>query len=211
MSRQGVKYQEIAVDIAKRIVNDEFSVGEKLSGRTLFASQYRVSPETIRKAIALLKEANIVSVSQGKEISILSIQQAYHFIEHKKEMASAYSLKQELEFLLQQKEDNDRQFRKIVNDIMSYSDRLKNLAPYNPVEVKLHADSWCVGKELQQIRLWHYTGATIVAIRRDTELIVSPGPFAVLAVHDRIVVVGNQDVLQTVTTFISVEPKSPCV
>lgn len=64
MSTKGAKYQAIAVDIAKRILNNEFAIGEKVSGRTLFASQYSVSPETIRNAISLLKEVNVVGVSQ---------------------------------------------------------------------------------------------------------------------------------------------------
>ena len=51
-------YQTIALDLARRIINQEFSVGEKISGRTLLAGQYSVSPETIRKAIFLLKDGN---------------------------------------------------------------------------------------------------------------------------------------------------------
>ncbi|CUH95011.1 hypothetical protein P22_1080 [Propionispora sp. 2/2-37] len=196
-------YQSIALDIAKRIINEEFSVGAKISGRTLLASQYSVSPETIRKAIAILKEANIVSVSQGKEIIVLSAQQAYHFIEHHKEMVSAYSLRQELEFLLEEKEENDKQFRKIVNEIMRYSDRLKNLVPYNPVDIRVTGGSPIIGRPLQELRLWHNTGATIVAIRRGTELVISPGPNAVLQADDRIVVVGSGDVLQKVTDFVN--------
>lgn len=196
-------YQSIALDIAKRIINEEFSVGAKISGRTLLASQYSVSPETIRKAIAILKEANIVSVSQGKEIIVLSTQQAYHFIEHHKGMVSAYSLRQELEFLLEEKEENDKQFRKIVNEIMRYSDRLKNLVPYNPVDIRVVNGSPVVGRPLQDIRLWHNTGATIVAIRRGTDLIISPGPNAILQADDRIVVVGSGDVLQKVTDFVN--------
>jgi K+/H+ antiporter YhaU regulatory subunit KhtT len=196
-------YQSIAVDIAKRIVNAEFSVGDKISGRTLLASQYNVSPETIRKAVALLKEANIVSVSQGKEIIILSSQQAYHLIEHNKEMTSAYSLRQELEILLERKEETDRDFRKIITEIMRYSDRLKNLAPYNPIEVHISKQSKVIGQSLAGIKLWHNTGATVVAIRRNTEIIVSPGPYAVLQENDRIVVVGPHDVLQKVTDYIN--------
>lgn len=195
-------YQTIALDIAQRIVNADFTIGEKLSGRTLLSSQYNVSPETIRKAISLLKEANIVSVSQGREVSILSAQQAYHFIEHHREMASAYSLRQELEILLLRKEENDKAFQKIVTDIMNYSDRLKNLAPYNPVEIRISVNSWGIGKALEALQLWNHTGATVVAIRRGTELLISPGPHAVLQLDDRIVVVGPPDIMQTVTDYL---------
>ncbi|MFD1774888.1 GntR family transcriptional regulator [Paenibacillus rhizophilus] len=60
-------YKSIALDIAGRIVSGEFPVNSKISGRSILAGKYQVSPETIRKAIGLLKEENIVSVSQGKE------------------------------------------------------------------------------------------------------------------------------------------------
>lgn len=205
MHKTVASYQSIALDIANRIVNAEFLAGDKISGRTLLASQYKVSPETIRKAVAILKETNVVAVSQGKEIVVMSPQQAYLFIEHHKEMASAYSLKQELEILLEKKEETDRVFRKNVTEIMRYSDRLKNLRPYNPVEIRIVKHSAAVGRSLADIKLWHNTGATIVAIRRSTEIIVSPGPNAVLQFEDRIVVVGTNDVLQTVTDFINKE------
>ena len=205
MKKKVASYQSIALDLAKRIVNDEFLVGEKISGRTLLASQYNVSPETVRKAVAMLKETNVVAVSQGKEIVVLSAEQATHFIEQHKEMVSAYSLKQELEILLEKKEETDKEFRKNVTQIMRYSDRLKNLTPYNPVEIRILNHSAVVGKTLAEIRLWHNTGAMIVAIRRSTQIIVSPGPNAVLEAKDRIVVVGPSDVLQKVTAFISKE------
>lgn len=196
-------YQSIALDIAKRIKNDEFPVGTKISGRTLLASQYSVSPETVRKAIAILKEANIVTVSQGKEVMVLSVQQAQHLIEHNNEMLSAYSLRQELEILLDKKEENDKQFRNIVTQIMRYSDRLKNLMPFNPIEIRIGNNSMAVGKTLEDIKLWHNTGATIIAIRRGTEIIVSPGPNASLYPEDRIVVVGPNDVMSKVTAYLN--------
>jgi len=203
MAKKVASYQSIALDIAKRILNDEFPVRTKISGRTLLASQYSVSPETIRKAIGILKNANVVDVSQGKEIIILSSQQAYNLIEHHKEILSAYSLKQELEMLLEQKEETDRQFRKIVTEIMRYSDRLKNLDPYNPVEIRISPNATAVGKSLEILDLWHNTGATIVAIRRETEIMISPSPDTILQPDDRIVVVGSTAMLQNVFDFIS--------
>lgn len=205
MKKTAASYQTIAADIAKRIISEEFPVGTKLSGRTLLASQYSVSPETIRKAVAILKEANIVTVSQGKEIIIESSSQAEYFITHNQEMTYAYSLRQELEILLEQKEENDRRFRGIVNEIMRYADRLKNITPYNPLEIRVPRHSHAVGKRLQDIQLWQHTGATVIAIRRGTEINVSPGPTAVLQPEDRLVIIGADDVLQKVAAFIDEE------
>ncbi|GBG55246.1 GntR family transcriptional regulator [Sporomusaceae bacterium FL31] len=196
-------YLSIATDIAQRIINDEFAIGSRIAGRTLLASHYNVSSETIRKAVALLKDANVVNVSQGKEITVLSMEEAYRFIEQHKSMQSVYSLRQELEILLEKKNDIDKRLESVLNDIIGYSDRLKNLNPYNPIEIKVPEFSHLVGRTIADIKLWQHTGATVVAIRRDTDIIISPGPLAVIEADDRLVVVGNTEVLQRSMNFVN--------
>jgi len=199
----GAIYRSIALDIAQRIINDEFPEGTKLSGRSLLASQYNVSPETIRKAISLLKEENVVNVSQGKEITILSVQKSYAFIEHCKSSDSVYSLQQDAELLLKKKREMDNHLEDILKNIINYSDRLRNLSPYNPVEIEILANSHVVGKKICDIKLWQHTGATIVAIRRGMEIIISPGPSAIIVADDRMVVVGKSDVLERTIVYIN--------
>lgn len=194
-------YNSIALDIAQRIVNGEFVPGSKLSGRSLLASQYNVSPETIRKAIALLKGSNVVDVSQGKEVKVVSEDQAYHFIEHHKSLESVCSLKQELELLLEHKREIDQKFEHVLWDIINHTDRLRNLTPYNPVEIRVPSDSHVVGKTIAEVRLWQHTGATVVAIRRGMEIIISPGPQAMIQASDRVVVVGKEGIYNEVTEF----------
>ncbi len=198
-------YHSIALDLAQRISNEEFPIGAKISGRTLLASHYNVSSETIRKAVALLKDGNVVTVAQGKEVVVLSVDQAQRFIEHYKNVESVYSLKQELELLLERKQEIDQRLEEIFTNIIGYSDRLRNLTPYNPVEIRVPEYSHLPGKTIADVKLWQRTGATLVAIRRGTEVIISPGPLADIRVDDRLVVVGNADVIQQVTRFIHAE------
>ena len=203
MARPMAVYLTIAIDIANKIINGDFNRGDKISGRSLLASRYNVSPETIRKAIAIFKEANVVNVSQGKEVTIVSLEQAKNLVEHNKNTVYAHSLKQEIEILLKQKEDNDKCFKNIMTEIMKYSDQLKNLKPFNPVEIMVKDESLVVDKPLEKIALWHNTGATIVAVRRNNEIIISPGPYFVLHKNDKIVVVGTKDVFHRVNKFIN--------
>jgi len=196
-------HESIALDLAERIANGEFAVGEKVSGRTLLASHYGVSAETIRKAVAILRTANVVSVSQGKEVLILSTQQAEEFLNHQATMQSAYSLRQELEILLEQKKEINERFDEIVYQITRYTDRLRNLQPFNPVEVTVKATSKTIGKSIKQLKFRQRTGATLVAIRRGVEIIVSPDPEVVFEQGDRLVVVGPFDVLEKVDGFIN--------
>lgn len=194
-------YQSIALDIAQRIVNGEFAVGDKISGRTLLASHYHVSPETVRKAIGILKDDAIVEVSQGREMTICSVEKAYHFIEKSGYMQSVYSLKQDLEQLLKEKQQMDKKFDTVLSDIINFSDRLKNLSPYNPVEITVPLDSHVIGKTISDLMLWQQTGATMVAIRRGNQITISPGPHVILQVNDRVVVVGDESVLENTTKF----------
>jgi len=113
-----------------------------------------------------------------------------------------YSLKQELELLLERKHEIDVRLEEIFTNIIGYSDRLRNLTPYNPVEIRVPEYSHLPGKTIADVKLWQRTGATLVAIRRGTEVIISPGPLADIQVNDRLVVVGSADVIQQVTRFI---------
>ncbi len=195
-------YHSIALDIAQRIVNNEFPVGTKISGLTLLASHYNVSSETIRKAIALLKDANIVAVSQGKEVVVLSREEAAPFILHHQGLQSVFSLKQELETMLEQKQVIDKRIQEIFGEIIDYSDQLKSLNPYNPIEIKVPANSHVVGKTIADIKLWQKTGATILAIRREGKINISPGPAVTIQPDDRLIIVGKDNISPKVTLFI---------
>ncbi len=203
MSSDQPVYESIALDLARRIADGEFAVGEKISGRTRLAGEYGVSPETVRKAIAMLRQFNVVAASQGKEVSILSAEQASEFINHQIAMQSAYSLRQELEMLQEKRKEIDDKFDEVIYKITRYTDRLRNLQPFNPVEIKVAEDSCWVGNSISELDLWSHTGASIVAIRRGVDVIISPGPNALLEPKDRLVVVGMGDILEKVDKYIN--------
>jgi K+/H+ antiporter YhaU regulatory subunit KhtT len=196
-------YKSIALDIAQRIVSGEFPVNSKISGRSLLAGQYHVSPETIRKAIGLLKDENIVSVSQGKEITIISEEKAYEYITKHDYLKSVYSLKQDLQLLLQEKRKIDQKFDQLLTEIIEASDRLKNLKPYHPVEIKVEKGSHAVGKTIAELQFWQNTGATIIALRRGVQVSISPGPHVVLLEDDVLVFVGDEKVYEKTSAFIN--------
>ncbi|GGA33064.1 TrkA C-terminal domain-containing protein [Paenibacillus physcomitrellae] len=196
-------YKTIALDIAGRIVRGEFPLNSKISGRSLLASHYHVSPETIRKAVALLKDENIVSVSQGKEIIVLSDQKALEYTIRNNQLKTAHSLKRDLQQLLEEKQQMDRKFEELVHQIMEASDRLQNLKPYQPVEIKIQEHSHVVGKTIGNLQFWQNTGATIIALRRGTEITISPGPHVVLRENDIIIAVGDDKMNERTELFIN--------
>ena len=56
------QYLQIALDLATRIAQGELAEGSRIYGRSVLASEYGVSPETIRKALRLLADMKVVDV-----------------------------------------------------------------------------------------------------------------------------------------------------
>lgn len=186
-------YYSIAVDIARRIGEEEFSIGTKVSGRTVLASQYQVSPETIRKAIALLRDAGAVEVSRGKEIEVISKEKAELFLAEWDASKPVQSFWEDFDALVAEKKRIDQKFYQMVEEIANRSPRISTLAPYRPFEIQIKEATKIVGKTIGQLRLWQATGATVVAVRCKEEFIVSPGPDVVLEAGDWLVLVGPED------------------
>lgn len=196
-------YKSIALDIAQRIVSGELAVESKISGRSLLAAQYHVSPETIRKAIGLLKDEGIVSVSQGKGIVVISDQKAQEYLASSNYLKSAYSLKQDLELLMSEKKEVDRRFEVLLKKITQASDRLQNMTPYNPMEVQIKEQSHAVGKTIGNLQFWQNTGATVIALRREKRVSISPGPHVILREHDTLVFVGDPKIYEKTERFVN--------
>src|SRR5690554_5430609 len=183
------KYSQIALDMAHKIVQGELTIGERIYGRSTLASLYNVSPETIRRSLALLAQAGVVKVTQGSGVTILSKDLAYEYIEKNKTKSSLASIKKELRQLLQEKKKMDDEFVELTNNLIEYSDNLKHISPYNPFEIDIDETYENAGKTVAEIEFWKKTGGTLIAIKRGENMIISPGPNYTLEVGDTIVVV----------------------
>ena len=65
------KYESVAISIADQVAKGIYVINERLRGRSTLASLYKVSPETIRRAMALLEAHGVVKVTQGSGIRVL--------------------------------------------------------------------------------------------------------------------------------------------
>ena len=74
------RYQQIAIEIASKIVNEEYTIGQKIHGRSSIASQYNVSPETARRAFCILSDLDIITPEKGSGMVIKSRDNAIEFL-----------------------------------------------------------------------------------------------------------------------------------
>lgn len=196
------KYRQISLDIARKIINGEFKEGEKLYGRSELAALYNVSPETIRRAVAVLKDMDVVSVSQGSGIFIKSRELAYKYVDRFNETESLEQLQKKLERSLRIKKRLDNNLVSIINRIIDYTGSLKNINPFNPFEVKINTGTKIIGKTISELKFWQNTGGTIIGIRRGDNIILSPGPYMEIKSGDVLVIVGDGNVPAKTNHFL---------
>ncbi len=196
-------YQQIAIDIANRIVLGDFPIGTKLYGRSALAGQYNVSPETIRRSIILLNDMHIVEVAKGSGIIVKSVDNSFKFINKFKDIDSMNSLKKEILNVVEENRKNYSKLEDSISKLIDYSNRFKNSNPFMPFEFEIVSSSKIIGKTTSETKFWQNTGATIIGIRRNGSLILSPGPYATFIEGDIFIAVGDEDTYSRIKAFLN--------
>lgn len=198
------KYEKIALDIAYSIYNGDFKEGEKVKGRSTLSVKYNVSPETIRRAIKLLSDMDVVEVADKSGISIRSIDKAHSFIQEYQAKNQIMNLRESIGDLFRKKQELEQQIIEQLNSIMEHSIQLRNIGIIYPLELRVEAGSHIIGQTVGSTKFWYYTGATIIGIRRDGRLFLSPGPDMVFRENDNILYVGNvENISEKVNEFVN--------
>lgn len=195
-------YQKVAIDIASRIVEREFSIGDRLYGRSSLASHYSVSPETIRRAMILLNDMDIVQVRKGSGILIKSVDNCLKFIDKFKDIDSINSFKKEILDLLDEKKGLERKIEGVVTELIDYSNRFTSTNPFVPFEFEIHKGLSIIGKTISDSKFWQNTNATIIGIRRRGNLMLSPGPHAIFEAEDIFVAIGDEKSYYKIKKFL---------
>lgn len=195
-------YQQIAIDIANRIVSGEFTVGSKIFGRSTLAGQYNVSPETIRRAMILLEDMNIVNINQGSGILVKSKEDAFNFVKKFKDIDTMNSVKADINNILNEKTKLEEKLQMSISKLIDYSERFKKSNPFAPLEIEIAEDCSLIGKSIGEVNFWQHTGATIIGIRRENNLILSPGPYAIFTKNDIFIMIGEEGTYERVNIFL---------
>jgi K+/H+ antiporter YhaU regulatory subunit KhtT len=198
------QYLQIALDLANRIAKGELPEGIRIYGRSVMASEYSVSPETIRRALRLLADMKVVAVKPQSGAVVLSADNAKRYIETFAESADVQSLRHQLKSLTAQSEELHHRIVDTVSALVQSRETFSAASePFPNYEIPVPADSSLIGKSIGALNFWQSTGATIVAIRRSQTVILSPGPYAELYDGDVIILVGVPDAVEAARRFVS--------
>jgi len=186
------RYQEIALDIAHAIMMGEYHEGVKIHGRSTLAGRYNVSPETIRRAIAVLQNVGVVVVSQGVGITVTSKAMAEKFVKSFDQKGEIQVFVEDLKKLMDQRRETDIKIESHLNKFLGYTDRL--MSRWLDVgEIEIGKTSPAIGKTLRELKVRERTGATIVAVVRDGLEQFSPDASLVLRGEDVLLVAGSAE------------------
>ena len=200
------QYLQIALDLAQRIAKGELQEGSRIYGRSVMASEYGVSPETIRKALRLLADMKVVEVKPQSGAVVLSADSARRYIENFDEGADVQSLRRQLKDLMAESAEVNRRMSETVSALVKSQETFAAAdQPLPNYEVPVPQGSPLIGKNIGELQFWQSTGGTIVAIRRGQTIILSPGPYAELYAGDVIILVGSPAAAEAANRFVTVK------
>lgn len=202
------QYLQIALDLAGRIASGELAEGSRIYGRSVMASEYNVSPETIRRALRLLADMKVVEVRPQSGAVVLSADSARRYIANFEEDADIHALRMQLRELIAQSAEVNRRMGETAAALVKSQDTFSAAGgPLPNYEVTVPQGSPLTGKSIGALKFWQSTGGTIVAIRRGQTVILSPGPYAELYGGDVIVLVGSPAAAEAAHRLVQAQVK----
>lgn len=203
------QYLQIALDLASRIAKEEFSEGSKIYGRSVMASEYNVSPETIRRALKLLHDMKVVEIKPQSGATVLSIDNAKRYIQQFEDDTDVQSLKMQLKDMLYQSIELHRNIEKTAAALIkSQNTFIAAGQPLPNYEITVSCKSPVIGKSLGELNFWQTTGATVIAVRRGKKVILSPGPYFEFYNGDVIILVGITKAIEAANRLITTEEEA---
>ncbi|MCA9724126.1 MAG: GntR family transcriptional regulator [Kurthia sp.] len=197
------RYQIIAADLASKIVDREYEVGQKLYARSSLASKYGVSSEIFFcRAIAVLQDLGIVQATKGSGVFIKSYEEAAKFVHQLKDVQSVNEIQHDVfQSIAKQKEELER-LEQLSQELVSRTNRFHSLNPFAPFNVTVTSECLYLDMTIQELNFWQNTTATIVGIRRGETILLSPGPYASIKENDVLYFIGNEASFDIVKNFL---------
>lgn len=195
LSRGSARYVQIAVDIATRIMRGEYREGQRIFGRSSLAGRYNVSPETIRRAMAILEERKVVELQPGVGITVRSQVAAENYLAEYGQRQILSDIQKRLRTYLEDRRKLDLKIDRLTSELLNYT--FKMATRFQRIhEFRVEKGSCLIGKSLGETQFRTRTGGTILAIHRNGEAIVSPDANTIIKENDVLTVVAPEDAIE---------------
>ena len=92
-------------------------------------------------------------------------------------------------------------FKDLLDDMIVQTRQSYTVNPFIPYELVLTDEAEHLGRTIAELNIWQMTGATVVALMKEEQLYLSPGPYAKIDQQDTIYFIGNEYSLQQMHHF----------
>lgn len=181
-------YEQVAYDIAAKIVAGEFNEGERITGRSLMGAHYGVSPETIRRAISHLDNLGIVEVHPNVGSTIISRVRAKEYVDRYQAYHEIVILKEELRDLIEERNELNDKINSIFWQISDMQERFGASDRVRTYKFHIDQSSRAAGRTIGELQFRQEYSGTIVAVEHGPDVQLSPGPQTILQVGDMLTV-----------------------
>lgn len=186
---RSARYINIAVDIATQIAQGEYQEGQRIFGRSSLAGRYNVSPETIRRALALLEERGIVKLHPGIGVTVYSRDAAEYYVAEYGQRQILSDIQKRLNIHLEKRNKLDLEITRLTNELLDYTfkmaTRLQRIQ-----EFRVEPNSPLTGKSLEDVQFRAQTRATVLAIQRNSKEIIAPEAHTIIQPNDILIVIA---------------------
>ena len=196
------KYLQIAIDIAYKIMDKTYIEGDKIYARSAIGSQYSVSSETARRAVCVLADWDIVDVKKNSGVIIKSKDNAKNFLNQQQKSQSIGNIRRHILNCVEQQQEESRQLYGYLSELIEKIECYRSTNPFIPFELVITGETPHLNKSIAEINFWQATFATVIAIRRNEALIMSPGPSAAFRLGDTFYFTGDENCQERVQKFM---------
>ena len=129
------KYQQIATDIAYKIVNGIYQEGQKIYARSAIGSQYSVSSETARRAMCILADWDVVTIEKNSGVLIKSMDNAKNFLQQQEKTRSIHNLKRNILDSVKRQQQEIEVLYDYLTEMIDQIERYRSTNPFIPYEM----------------------------------------------------------------------------
>jgi K+/H+ antiporter YhaU regulatory subunit KhtT len=117
-------------------------------------------------------------------------------------LESVKDLEKQMYSLIGERDKLDDQLFETVKKIMDYSVKLRHTNPLAPIEVEIFSGCTHIGKSISEVKFWQNTGGTVIGVKRNGEIIISPGPYTLILEGDVLLIIGDEETYDRVIHFL---------
>lgn len=196
------RHYQIAIDIARKIKKRELEEGKKLSGRSIAATEYETSTETVRKAFSLLKQYNVIQIKEKSGAIVLSREASVIFLEIFKTESNLKNSLTKLDTLFNKKNDVEKEIRNTIKNLKIQAGKVKFEIPIDYFLLRIHEGFYAIGRTIEDLDINRNTGGTVFGIVSNNKTISNVNSGYIIQEEDVLYISGDYDVSTKTINFI---------